>query len=535
MKQQANMNNVAIYLRISRDDGGDAESNSIGNQREMLRRYAKDNNLAVFSEYADDGISGTTFERPQFKRMVDDIENGKVGAVLCKDLSRLGRNNALVAYYTEIFFPQNDIRFIALNDNIDSLYGENEIMGFKSIINEYYARDISKKIRSSFKVRAQKGDFIGSYPPYGYIKNPENKHQLLLDEYSAGVVERIFSLAAQGVPARTIATKLKNDDILIPMAYLHQRTGKWGSGYDQRFPTDWKQSTVYNILKNRVYMGHMVGCKQTIKSFKNKKLENVPEENWITVPNTHEKIVDEETFWNVQKLVAIKRPPNVCGIENIFVGKLKCPDCGRNLGYQGLQGRHKNANFVCNSYRRNTKACTPHYIKYNTLYDMVLADIRKHAHFCHETKGDFDTFASQLSADRNDIKASHIKKELEKSKARSSELDAIIKKLFEQNALGVMPDDRFATLLNEYTAEQKTLNTAIDNFKSQLEQENVGIENLKRFYEMMQGYTNIQTLTTQTISDLIDRIVVNEHDGGKPRRQKIGIFYRFDESTEIEV
>jgi len=533
MKQSANT--AAIYLRISRDDGGDAESNSIGNQREMLRRYAKDNGMAIYSEYVDDGISGTTFDRDSFKRMINDVEEGKVSIVLCKDLSRLGRHNAMVSYYTEILFPQNDIRFIALNDGIDTLYGENEIMGFKSIINEYYSRDISRKIRSSFKVRAQKGDFIGSYPPYGYIKNPENKHHLLVDEYSAGVVRRMFALSAEGTPAKTIANTLAKDGILIPMAYLHQRTGKWGSAFNAEYPANWAAYTVQSILKNRVYMGHMVGCKQTIKSFKNKKLENVPEENWITVRDTHEAIVDEKTFWHVQGLLSIKRPANVRTMENIFVGKLRCPDCGKNLGFQSVQGRHKYGSFVCNQHRRNAKFCTSHYIRYDALYDVVLSEIRRQADLANRYKGDLEEYLRLLHKNKTDAQESGCRKELGKAKLRSDELDTIIKRLFEQNALGVIPDDRFATLFGEYTAEQKGLHTKIDSLNAQLDKQRSDAESAEQFFDLILKHTNIEKLTTQTITDLIDHIVIYEHTGkGKAWRQKVDINYRFGGMAEIQ-
>ena len=532
MKQQANT--AAIYLRLSRDDGGDAESNSIGNQREMLRRFAKDNNMKVFSEYVDDGISGTTFERQQFKRMIDDIENDKIGIVLCKDLSRLDRNNAMVAYYTEIFFPQNDIRFIALNDNIDTLYGENEIMGFKSIINEYYARDISKKIRSSFKVRAQKGEFTGTYAPYGYLRDPENKHKLIVDEYAATHVKKMFALAAQGVPAKTIAGIMTNDGILIPRAYSHQRTGKWKNMFNADFPTLWNKGCVQNILKNRVYIGHMVGGKQSIKSFKVKKLENVPEENWITVCNTHEAIISEDEFWHVQKLTSVKNPTNVRKGENVFVGKLRCSSCGRNLAYQNSQGRHKHGSFCCNRYRRSSKLCTSHYIGYPILYDAVLNDIRRLADICGQSEDDFKAYVKQLADDKNGASESHNKKELEKAKARFAELDIIIKRLFEQNALGVIPDDRFAILFGDYTAEQKSLQSVIDALKSQLDKQNSEVENMEMFYGLIKKFTDIEKLTTGVISELIDHIVIYDSDGGTPRRQKVDIFYRHGGLKEIQ-
>jgi DNA invertase Pin-like site-specific DNA recombinase len=532
VKQQAN--NAAIYLRLSRDDGGDAESNSIGTQREMLTRYAKDSGFVLYGEYVDDGISGTTFERDSFKRMINDIEEGKIQIVVCKDLSRLGRNNALVSYFTEIFFPQNDIRFIALNDGIDSEKGENEIMGFRSVINEFYSRDISKKIRSSFKVRAQKGAFIGSYAPYGYLKNPEDKHHLIVDEYAAENVRKMFALAKQGISPKKIATILTKENVLIPMAYLHQHTGKWGSSYDERFPCFWKAVTVHAILKNRVYMGHMVGCKQTIKSFKNKKLQNNPEEDWIIVENTHEGIVSEDDFWHVQELISIKRPPNLRTKENIFVGKLQCPDCDKRLGYQSSRGSDKAGTFVCNSYRRNTKACSSHRIMYESLHDMVCRDIRHKAEMAKSLADDFDEYLQQLAESKTDVQENNFRRELDKAKTRVSELETIIKRLFEQNALGIMPDDRFASMFGDYNAEQKALLTKIDELKARLGKQKSDSENAKQFFLMLQKYTDFDRLTTQMISDLIDCIVVHERvktDEGI--RQRVVINYRFGGMTEI--
>ena len=238
----------------------------------------------------------------------------------------------------------------------------------------------------------------------------------------------------------------------------------------------------------------------------------MPEENWITVRDTHEAVVNEETFWNVQKLLSIKRPANVRSFDNVFVGKVKCPDCGKNMGYQGLQGRHTQGNFVCNRYRRNPKSCTAHYIKYNTLYNLVLQDIRNKAAICREYRGDFTEYLRQLLSEISDVQEANCKKELEKAKVRNDELDTIIKRLFEQNALGVIPDDRFATLFGEYTAEQKGLNAKIDTMKAQLDSQNSDAKNAEMFFELIQKYTDIETLTTQIIADLIDHIVVHEHD-----------------------
>ena len=422
------------------------------------------------------------------------------------------------------------------NDGIDTLYGENEIMGFKSIINEYYARDISKKIRSSFKVRAQKGEFTGTFAPYGYLKHPENKHKLIVDEYAAENVKKMFALAAQGIPAKTIANIMTADEILIPRAYLHERTGKWKGMFNADLPTLWHKTCVQSILKNRVYMGHMVSGKQTIKSFKVKKLENVPEESWITIRDTHEAIVDEDLFWRVQKLASVKQPLNVRKGENVFVGKLQCSTCGKNLAYQSIQGRHKTGSFCCNRYRRSSKLCTAHYIGYNTLYDAILNDIRKLAHICNQSEEDFKEYVRQLANEKNEVTGDNCKKELEKAIARSGELDTIIKRLFEQNALGVIPDDRFATLFGEYTAEQKDLQTNIDALKAQLDRQNSEAENAEQFYGLIQKYTNIEKLTAEIVTELIDHIVIHDSDGCRvQRRQKVDVFYRSAGLKEIQL
>jgi hypothetical protein len=318
------------------------------------------------------------------------------------------------------------------------------------------------------------------------------------------------------------------------MAYLHQHTGKWGSSYDPRFPCFWKAGTVHAILKNRVYMGHMVGCKQTIKSFKNKKLQNNPEEEWIIVENTHEGIVSEEDFWHVQGLIAIKRLPNVCSMENIFVGKLQCADCGKRLGYQSTRGTGKTGSFICNSYRRNTKSCTTHHTRYDALYDMIFRDIRYKAESAQEFTDNFDEYLRQLATDKTDVREDNHRRDLDKAKMRCDELDTIIKRLFEQNALGVIPDDRFNALFGEYSTEQKALQIRIDELKLRLNRQKSDTENAKQFFDLIRKYTNIEKLTTQIISDLIDYVVVYERVKGEDgRRQKVVINYRFGGMTEI--
>jgi uncharacterized membrane-anchored protein YhcB (DUF1043 family) len=282
-------------------------------------------------------------------------------------------------------------------------------------------------------------------------------------------------------------------------------------------------------------MGHMVGCKQTIKSFKIQKLEHVPEKDWITVRNTHEAIVDEETFWHVQDLLSIKRPANVRTKENIFVGKLRCSDCGKHLAFQNVQGRHKTGSFICNRYRRDTKFCTAHYIRYDALHGLVLNDIRKKADLARCFKGDFAEYLQQLADNKSDVQESNYRREFDRSKARFDEVEQIVKRLFEQNALGVIPDDRFTAFLGEYTDEQSDLQAKIDKLQTQLDKQKPNAEGAELFFGMIEKYTDVEELTTKVITDLIDHIVIYEHTGdAKNWRQRVDIFYRFAGLTQIQ-
>jgi len=375
---------AAIYCRLSRDDGGDAESNSIVNQRDILRRYAAEHRMILRDEYIDDGFSGTSFDRPDFKRMLADIEAGQINTVLCKDLSRLGRNNAMVAYYTEIFFPDRDIRLIALNDGIDTGLGENEIMAFKSVINEYYARDISRKIRSSIRSQALKGAFCGSHAPYGYIKSPDDKHKLIIDEEAAAVVRRMFQLAAGGRGVHQIARALSQEHILIPTMYKYYQLGCKANRFDEDYPYDWRATTIKRMLESRVYVGDIVNHKCGNKSFKNQKLVTYPESEWIIVEDMHEPIVDRDLFDRAQQLIKIKQRGNSLGLENIFLGILKCKDCGANMSHQAYRCKDGSigGRFICSRYRHSkgteagVKSCTAHYTPYANINAAVFARLR---------------------------------------------------------------------------------------------------------------------------------------------------------------
>ncbi len=527
LKQRANV--AAIYKRLSRDDGGDAESNSIVTQGQMLRRFAKEHGFIIYDEYTDDGYSGTTFERPDFKRMVRDIEEGKIGIVLCKDLSRLGRNNALVAYYTEIFFPDNDIRFVCVSEGIDTINGENEIMPFKSVINEYYAKDISRKVKSAYRTKSLNGEFTAPFAPYGYMKDPENNNHLIIDDKSAPVVKHIFQMAADGLSPYKISVKLSEDKILTPRAYITQQYGKYKSCYP-KYPTDWCNSTIKSILKNQVYIGHMVNNKCTTKSFKNRKLVSLPEKEWIVIENTHEPIVDEYLFEMAQKVVHIKKRENSKGIENIFAGLLKCSDCHSSLGYvKGKSERHQGA-YNCNTYRKNgLRYCTAHYINYKVLYQLVLNDIKRNAQTAKIYESELSEYAKRIASKSINSKQKLLQKEYKNLKQRCGDLDAIIKKLFEQNVLGIISDERFISMSRDYEDEQKEIKKRIleleNVFKDQENEEN----NTVKFLNIVRQYSEITELNKAILKDLIESIVIHNAEGSgiKDRKQKIEINYKF--------
>lgn len=528
INQQQKM--AAIYCRLSRDDGGDAESNSIGNQRELLRKFAKDNGIPVRDEYIDDGISGTTFEREGFKRMISDIEDGKIGAVVCKDLSRLGRNNAMVAYYTEIFFVENNVRFIAVNDGIDLAKGDNEIMGFRSVINEFYARDISKKTRSTFQTLALKGKFIGAHAPYGYRVDPEDNHHLLPDEATAPIVRDMFRMAADGAKPYQITVYLSEKKILTPRAYIAHTTGKYKNAINKEFPTEWNLTTVVHILKNREYCGHIISQKETTQSFKSKKVVYRPESEWVISRDMHEALVDEKTFDKVQSLIKTKKRENKSNVDNIFAGLVKCQTCGYGLSYTSPHQRVKTGTYMCNLYKQHSrnKSCTSHYITYRALYDIVLVKFKKLVSFVESNMDDLEAFYNQYLEQGSHMNNRAQRQELGKHQKRVRELDSIIKKIVEQNALGSLTDERFAMLYTEYEIEQRDLNEKIENLQALLNEKKDSLQNAGHFLNAIGKYTNATELNASILHELVEKIVVHEAVGvGKARTQDVDVHWRF--------
>ena len=526
-KQQARLR-VRLYARLSKDDGdADKESNSITNQLQMLRYYSKEKGFEIIDEYVDDGYSGTTFNRPDLNRMIEDaMEDTQPSGIMVKDMSRFGRNNAMFMYYVEEIFPNNDILFIALNDDVDTRYEDNEMMPFKSIMNEYYARDTSKKIRSVKKTTALSGGFCGSFAPYGYRVDPNNKRKLLIDPETAPIVKRIFEMSKQGNSVHQIARTLCEEKILIPRAYRAMKNGTLETSTGFRFPTDWVGKNVKMILENQVYLGHMVSHKTQTKSFKNRKLVAVPKEDWIVVKNTHEAIIDEETFELVQKFISVKKRPNKTGRPNMFVGLVKCPDCGRNMAFSNPNGREPR--FRCRTYARNSNLCTTHAISYDALVKIVMDDIQKHIKNM-ETLGDqFIEEMRVLSESGGGKKIKQFKQELELAEKRIAEIDSIIMKLFEQNVAGKISDGRFEKMSVTYENEQRELEERRKALKEKIDAEDYKTKNTNQFLETIRKYENVTELNRSMLVELIDSIYVYQAEGtGKERTQKVEINYRF--------
>jgi len=532
-KQQQNM--AAIYCRLSRDDGGDAESNSIQTQRMMLRRYCKEQGFNIYSEYIDDGISGVTFDRIGFKNMLSDIEEGKVGIVVCKDLSRLGRNNAMVAYYTEIVFPDADIRFICIDDGIDSAKGENEIMGFKSIINEYYARDISKKIKSSNYTRALAGEFSATLAPLGYQKSPENKHKLIVEEKGAEIVRYIFHMAVkEGLGTWQIAGRLNAENIPTPRQHNNGMSKDVFTNSSHKHEPVWIPASVRIIIKNRAYLGEVVNGKTYSKSFKSRKRHKTPFEKHIIVPNMHPPLISSDDFELAQRIIKIRQRVNKSECTNIFVGTLYCVDCGSPMSFTPAPDTKFGGYFMCNKYRYRVKEdkrmCTFHYLPLDYITDAVIVAIQKQAAVAKAHKDELRSYAEKLAEEKSKLLTSKARKELSKLKHRRDELDVIIRRLFEQNALGVSADERFVSMSATYEEEQAELKNRVSELQVQMSETNRNVENVEKFLKTISRYLDIQTLDKGILNELINRIEVHTGEGQRSkRRQLIEIHWRFIE------
>ncbi|MCL2285028.1 MAG: recombinase family protein [Firmicutes bacterium] len=517
--------NVGIYCRLSKDDVGSGDSSSITTQKSMLEKYVHDNGWAVYDCYIDDGYSGTNFQRPNFERMIDDIEAGKINMVVVKDLSRLGRNYIMTGQYTDFYFPDRGVRFIALTDGIDTKNADNDIAPFRNILNEMYSRDLSKKIRSSMRAKKLKGEYVSNYTPIGYLKDPTNKNRLVVEEEGAAIVRRIYEMCANGNGSKKIAKVLNAEGVLSPINYrrLHR-------GHDVDIKGNfWHVESVAHVLRNRIYTGDMVQGIVECSQFRRTPAKRKPKEEWIITPNMHEPIIDRELWERVQICVSSRKRVTRDGEVQLFAGFLKCEDCGGSLSYSSSHGSE---NYTCGLYRRNGKnskrGCTAHYIRKDTLEQVILDDIKRHAKLavCDE-KG----FADKLLA-MNDENQNHqlkaLNTELKSVEARHSELDKIIKKLFENTVEGTLTDSRFQKLSVEYETEQTSLERRIEDIHNELDRLTQGREDSTAWAELIKDYCQIKNLDRIILTELIEKIVIGESrivDGEKVT--DITIYYRF--------
>jgi len=533
MKTKTNNYDVGIYCRLSRDDNnGSSESMSISNQREMLKAYVKDNGWSISAIYIDDGYSGTTFERPEFSRMIQDIEAGKINLVITKDLSRLGRNYVQTGQYTDFFFPRHGVRYIAVNDNHDSESDiDNDITPFKNILNEMYAKDISKKVKSARKTSAKQGKFMGSVTPFGYIKNPANKYQLIPDEEAAPIMQRIFKLFVDGNSARHIADILNRESVPSPAIYYYSKLGKQHP--NPKVSNTWTSATISQLLTNEVYLGKMVQGKRAVTSFKTGERHFTEPSEWIIVEGTHEPLVDMETWEAVQKRKAVKyQMTRIChtGEISLFAGLLKCADCGSALVFNMKNMRGKMyMGYKCSRYVQHGKyICSIHSVSLELLEETILQDIQYNAKLA---VSDHDRFIKRLMClekDEQEEKRLMLERKMRESQNRIKTVDGLGKKLFEDRYSGNVPDNIFKQLMSDYENERNELQNNIDYWKLELSKIKSADDNVSKWVGSISKYTEIQNITRPVLLELIDSITVSEKQvvNGAPQ-QEIIINYKF--------
>ena len=528
---------TALYERLSRDDELEGESNSIVNQKKILEEYASKNNLTNIIHFTDDGISGTQFDRPGFMEMMNGVNTGNIGCIIVKDMSRLGRDYLKVGQCMEIL-RQKGVRLIAINDNVDSFYREDDFTPFRNIMNEWYARDTSRKIQSTFRSKGESGKHTASTPPYGYIKDEKDKDKWVVDEKAAEIVRRIFNLTMDGAGPYKIAKILEADKIDIP-AYHQQKMG-YGLHQSKNFeyPYRWCSSTIASILKKKEYLGHTVNFK-TRKHFKDKKSKYVSEDNWLIFENTHEAIIDQETFDNVQRIRGnVKRYPDGWGEYHPLTGLMYCADCGSKM-YVHRTSNYKNIPYYnCSAYTKvpcGTLCPSAHRIKAEAVLNLIqetLKDIKKYL------DEDNEAFIRSIQNEMEEKEKVEIEKKrtrLIDSKGRLQELERLMCRIYEDMILNKIPNSRYEILNNQYETEQITLSKEIKDLEQQVSRYEKETDRAKKFISLISRYENFDELTTTMINEFVEKIVVHERDrkGSQTSKQKIEIYFNFIGNYEL--
>lgn len=517
---------AALYVRLSCDDDNKGDSNSISHQVEILTKYAETHEISNFKIYKDDGYSGTNFNRPGFQEMLSDIEAGNITTVIVKDMSRFGRNYLEVGMYTEIRFPEMGVRFIAVNDGVDSENeSDSDFTPFRNIINEWYAKDTSKKIKAVFRNKGMSGKHLTVNPPLGYIKNEQG--EWIIDEETAPTVRLIFQLCTEGNGPGKIARMLEERQIPSPGTIEFQRTGRTKNYYPDT-PFHWNANSVAHILERDAYLGQTSNFKTRKVSFKNKKTVFLPRDQWVTFENTHEPIIDSDTWEAVQKIRSQRRRPTKMGDMGLFSGLVFCADCGSKLYHCRCSNySYEQEHYTCSKYR-NRNGCSAHYIRVVVLEHLVLQNLQRVLAYAQEDETAFVRYLMESKKSADSIERERAKRELEKQKRRIAELDSIIQKLYEDTVTGLLSNERFSRMSAIYEQEQKQLEQSVSELSTLVQEAEDQSDNVQRFLKIVRKYTQPTELTPALLREFVDKIIVHAPDKSSGHRvQQIDIHYNF--------
>ena len=515
---------TALYCRLSVDDGEEGDSNSIVNQKKMLGDYAQSHGYPNPKFYTDDGFSGTNFNRPGFQELIRDVDAGRVGTIIVKDMSRLGRDYLKVGYYSEVYFGEAGVHFIAVNDGVDNtVENDSDFTPFRNIMNEWYAKDTSKKVRAVLRAKGKSGKSLTNCPPFGYTKDAEGNWHI--EEEAAGIIRRIYSLCVEGYGPSQIAKKLNEMKAISPVVWKH----KVGWNYKLEkvdHPEIWTVTAVRRILSNPVYLGHTINFRTKKKSYKSHSVVFLPKEDWVVFENTHEPIIDKDTFDTVQKLrEGIKRRLSIDGEMSVFSGLLYCADCGSKMYLNRHRGKEKDC-FNCASYRKEKHSqCTSHYITLHAIEKIVLGDLQRVLGIAKAHEKEFVAMLRERSKKQSVKEISDKHKECAEAEKRIETLDKIIQNLYEDKVCGNLTEERFKKLSQSYEDEQAELTSLVKELRSQFDEAKKGEEDIERFMRLVKKYTELSELTSEIVRTFIDKILVHGRKSSKLHSQEVEIIY----------
>ena len=524
----SNLKKTALYCRLSQDDGLEGDSNSIQNQKNILQKFAEDHHFPNPCFYVDDGFSGGNFQRPAFQQMISDMENGEIGIIVTKDLSRLGRNQLHTGLYIEERFPMFGVRYIAINDNVDTDSSEsNDLMPFKNLFNEWFIRDTSRKIRAVLKAKAERGERLGTRAPYGYIKDPEKK-KLAVDDEAAAIVRRIFAMCASGNGPSQIARILKKEQVLTPTMYAYTRYGMNHTWLDTAHPYNWSDSAIANLLENEIYLGNTVNMKYSTKSYKDKRRVEHSREECLVFKDTHPALITQEVWDIVQRVRKNRRRPTKMEEQNKYSGLVSCADCGSNMVLHRARTMSASYNhFTCRTYKKDGESCTGHYIRECVLDEVVLEDLRRVTAMARERPEEFAAYIGSRQSAEIQREIRRQEKELAAMRKRKAELDAIFKKLYEDSVLSRITTEQFQMLSSSYTEEQNQIAAGIPQKEADIQRLRETVSGTDGFLDKAKRYMDITELTPELLRLFIEKIVVHEKEvkWSKHAPQTVEIYY----------